>query len=183
VRCLLDGCQVCVNKTLQTTKLVRGLQSCPSCFVSLEPFSAMPSFPSYLSGSSAVWGHLTCGKLATFLFLPRWKFLFKQCLTISTSHTHTLTHTHTHTPTQGTCRGTVEVAVSKLKQCVPLSLSHTLSHTHTHTHTHTQTRDLWSNSLLAFLFSPCEATCFYRGNGGHVELHLEGQCIKSPGKG
>ncbi len=62
--------------------------------------------------------------------------LFKQCLTLSLSHTHTLTHTHTHTPTQGTCRGTVEVAVSKLKQCVPLSLSHTLSHTHTHTHTH-----------------------------------------------
>jgi hypothetical protein len=78
--------------------------------------------------------------------------LFKQCLTLSLLHTHTLTHTHTHTPTQGTCRGTVEVAVSKFKQCVPLSLSHSLSLSLTHT----QTRDLWSNSLLAFLFLPCD---------------------------
>jgi hypothetical protein len=109
VRCLLDGCQVCVNKTLQTTKLVRGLQSCPSCFVSLEPFSAMPSFPSYLSGSSAVWGHLTCGKLATFLFLPRWKFLVQAVsnyLYITHAHSHAYTHTHTHAgDVPGNCRG------------------------------------------------------------------------------
>ena len=65
----------CVNKTFQTTKPVRGLQSCPSCFVSIEPFSAMPSF---LTRVSALLGSR----------------FYLQAVCNSLTHIHTHTHTH-----------------------------------------------------------------------------------------
>ena len=60
----------CVYKTFQTTKPVRGLKSCPSCFVSLDPFSAMPSFlPHVQRALLLLLETVTCGKLKSSSFL------------------------------------------------------------------------------------------------------------------